>query len=369
MRAVHRPLEIPAPVASLVVTDESHLTDPLASTYVRGPARFAKLVDEQVVIDVEGEGRPGERALVPRTSAAVKLLTSPSGPSFERLLRGMLAPLDAAAGAAAIRGFAFSTSLAGDAAVRAVSLAEEGLLPPLDDPSAAESLGTWLLYAIGRPGEPSDVIDGTAVTFGRIHFNAAYSDMLRQMAATPDAPTFKVWGVELDAAYHRARALDLIGHELQHTVSPVSLHDGIPAGYWLEEASAGGLATWRGARERLAASLGWDVPIDYGQSPVGYHAAVVALRRLLGLAGLDVLDEGDLRAATTLLQDRELDDVPAALAEAMGERHGLDEQRRASIALAIRDLVDWDGARGDELLDPPEIAPRLAAIERMVAGG
>lgn len=319
---------------------------PILDTFLRTPwvantpvddTSVRELLPRQIHIAVRGDGPVSRRELVPITPAARELLHGRHRDAAERVLKGMLAPLDAQQGASNFRGLSLSTDVAGFATNLLASNIEAGFEPDsvtIRDKQQFERTFT----NIGRA-----VVEGgvKAQNTGWTDFGPRVSQQVLDLIARGEqAGRDTAAEVALTAA-----------HELQHSHT-APLAPGAPRQLvWLEEGAAETLAWWPGVAAESMRRMG--VPARRGEEPDPFvadprsvasneyrqrHRAVLGL---LDLAGVQQRTETGTpsadayRAATQLLQGVSIERVPRNLARAIARTHGL----RAEDVPALADLI------------------------------
>lgn len=309
--------------------------------------------------------------LVPDTERAELLDASPAGP---RLARALERAIDGARWALPRdRGDLRSITLAPDvdaiagsavlARLRDVS-PDLSLETPLDRPEAAQVRnsvrGARGFYA------SRDGINGAFNAGGNIVFMPDYSRALLAAVGAYDPTPTEASGTK-PAGFRDFMPL-LTRHEIEHSVSPTNEYgrhaglDGLEEG--IGEVLTSALPVTAAARHDLPptarrygrvdrvsaqATAGWRphaTPKAPGREEAGresnerYVQREQAIADLLRLAGVNRHTRTGLEQARELLQRGPVSTVPDALAGAIGDKHGLDQQKRSELASAIRDITE-----------------------------
>jgi hypothetical protein len=295
------------------------------------PPTVGETLPQQIQIAVQGDGPISTRRLVPLTAPARELLHGTHRESADRVLRGMLAPLDAQLGASNFRGFSLATGDAGFATNMLMSNIESGYEPDSvaagDRVGLHDSLGTML-----------------SVTRGGKAQNTGWADFGPRVSAKVRALVEQGAGAGRDTAAEVAlTALHELGHS--HTPPGPNVPNRV---VWLEEGIAETLSWWPGAAAKSMERMG--VPARPGYEPDPYTAAAdsVASReyrdrhrsvlKLLDLAGVQQYDDNGapntagLATATQLLQGDRVDRVPRNIARAIVRHNRLDPAKVPLIA-------------------------------------
>lgn len=282
------------------------------------------ILDEEVQVEIRGDGPMSARELVPLSSAARELLHGPRRDAARRVLRGVLATLDGHEGAANLRGLSLSSDQASFATNLLMSNVEAGFLD--DHAARGDSAGfeQSMLRLV-----PS-VRVAKAQNTGWMDIGPRVSGKLRQViedgSATPRDAASEV-------------ALTLL-HELQHSISPHDPNTIDERHVWLEEGIAETMAWWPGQAAALRGRIGvplrdgevidpWTAPPETVAS-TEYRSRHRAVQHLLGLAGVEArrsdgtLDPNAHARAMQLLQGDVVDRVPRNLARAIVREHRLD---------------------------------------------
>ena len=306
------------------------------------------ILDEEVQVAFRGSGPMSSRALVPLSAGAHQLLYGPHRDAARSALRGMLATLDGAEGAANLRGISLSSDQASFATNLLLSNTEAGFFPDsvaARDPAGFERSMVSLIPSVKT---------AKAQNTGWIDLGPRVSGKLRDVIEQ---------GPRADRAGATEVALTLL-HELQHSATPPDPTKIDDRHVWLEEGIAETLAWWPGQAAALRGRLGvpasageaidpWTAPPDSVAS-IEYRGNHRAVQRLLGLAGIEpVREDGTLdpdahARARQLLQGDVVERVPRALARAIADRHHLEDADVDALAELIPD-VRGDAAAVDEL--------------------
>jgi len=306
---------------------------PVALATRVGGSTAGELLPRQVQIGLDGSGLLADRTLVPLGPAAHNWLEGPDGPSVTRVLRGFLGSLDGRSAATHLKGLSFADSTDGFALNSLVSWTEHGYVAL---PATSEQVPAWQAGVDSAIKLSWQATDGAQALETWMNVGPGITSTIRDLAHTP-----------ADGSDYRRNLRDRAGrtilHEFEHTVSPPDYEK---TGSWypnlnrFEEGIATTLAWWPGRIASVWKRAGVASP-DPELAPIdaftGYPEWHDLTKRLLMLAGIDVTAPADFAKADAMLQGRPIEQVPAALADAIAANKGLPPQRRDQLAQMISD--------------------------------
>lgn len=295
-----------------------------------GRSTFGRELPRLVRIDIDGTGPLTRRDITLETKPAVELFSGPGEQRMRHAIHGMLTVLDERGGY--IRGISITTSRASFEAASIAPIIESNVLE--GDISAADqrSITKQLADIADESGGHALAWYYPATTW--ITVGPQIGSVLRRHATRPGKVTP---AKAMFVAY-------VLRHEFEHSVTPAS-DEAYERLQWLEEGSADALAAWPGASARTARLMGLPYPkryehVLYRTSDGGYPEWANVVRLLLRAAGVETGTPHELDAATILLQDPKLQDVPGALARAIADEQGLPRARMVTLR---RDIARLDG--------------------------
>lgn len=365
-----------------------------------GKGTVASEFDRAVRVRIEGSG--DDRRFVPETTAAERLLASPAGSKFEKLLRSATNTpiLDAAKGVDDLHAI---TLVPDEHAAKAVDLlgrvldfaratkqpvrfSESGT--PADEKAAmrefaggvAKQLPEQLAFSAGWNGG-GDILIAPDVSRSLLAGIDAYAfgrgDSLLHARSEPGKP--KVPTAERPPSSEKARdfnlreALATLTHERHHSLTPMG-NRGSETTSIFEEVSAEVLGVReRGIVQRAAGAdvngvakdptsavdqgnLGWK-PWNRDHLPQPpkeltdtaqdrYTDGPRVVRELMRTAGIDFRTTEGRRAVTEILQGGDVARAPRRLADALIQQHGVDAAHREELVeLVKRSVQHEDGSK------------------------
>lgn len=348
-------------------------------------------IDRSIRVRLEGSGAPSERKLVPDSKAAVELLASEHGPTFEQAMRSFLAVADPHVGKENLKTITF---LPDEHASKGVSVlnwassaaaaghdAEEVIAPQPDEvervlkanPGASKE---QVVEAI-RTGRAKMVVG--KVTEGEaenVSFAGAWNsggnivmmpDVSREMLATLDLyriqPGDQLQGKPVDKRADHARwSWHAALHEAHHSVTPMGargpewtsvMEEAVPEVLTPQSiepttkaANADPSLAARPARDTKGEAIDWPAwnrdhlpkpDKDSASTAKGrYTDGPKLVKELLDMAGVDRRTTEGKATALELLQGQTASRVPKRLADAIVDHAGLEASAAEPLADRIR---------------------------------
>jgi hypothetical protein len=354
-----------------------------------GRGTVASEFDRALSVRIEGDGPASQRRIVPQTTTAERVLASPAGPAFERLVRRTMAVGDAAQGRENLRSLT--------------------LVPDHNALKAVEALG-MVTYTARNSGEPVRFSEsGTpaaeragAASFARdvaaqAHENAStlawnangemtvMPDVSRRLLATLGAYKLRPGDRLLEQPPAVREAIlrddwDTLLHEAHHSVTPAWDRESAATGIWEEAiptvlamrdrslaarqagADIAGIAAdpASGRDDAALPWTGWNRSIypkpskeQQQETTATYVDGPAVLRDLLNLAGVDRRTTAGRERSIDLLQGAAAQYVPRRVADAIIAERGVDPSLRGRQVSRVRaSLSHPDGVRHvEELLE------------------
>ena len=292
---------------------------------VAGGGTFGSTITKQVRIDIDGTGPIPSREVTLQTRPAVQLFAGERADRATEVLHGIQRILEERGGL--LEGISIARTRGGVEAAAISGIVEAYPTDSYTTPAEKQMV--------------LDVLEDVADDLAGGAF-AWYDPRFQQVVMGPEiARGLHTW---IEAPKRAKPAANLftayvVRHELEHAITPAG--EDVLQYRWLEEGTADTIARWPGAAAETARELGMPYPkrfdrVQYSTNRGGYPEYVDALRILLGAAGVDWKDPKQLDAAYDLLQERELRDVPKALAERIATRNRLGAKERNRIERLIR---------------------------------
>lgn len=306
---------------------------------VTGGGTFGATIVKQVRIDIDGSGPIPKRDVTLQTRPAVKLFNGPTRGRSEAVLRGIQRILDERGGL--VEGISFASTKGGLEAA-AISAMVETYHTDDVTTQAERDLVLMILDLVAKE-QTRSLYAWYDFRFQQIVFGPEISNGALKWIRTPKRtkPAENIF-----TAY-------IMRHELEHAITPPTDEE-YQRFQWLEEGTADVIARWPGVAADTAEDVGMTYPkryerLEYSTDLGGYPDFTIALRMLLGAAGIDWKDPEQIDEAYAMLQERDLTEVPGALAERIAKRDRLSRKERARIERAIL-RVDGSPAKARRLV-------------------
>jgi hypothetical protein len=346
-----------------------------------GDGTVASEIERAVRIRFDGEGEPSTREVVPETKAAVDLLASPAGDSFERAMHAIASVADGHRGADDLKTITLhpdeQTTLAGEVLDDVdLRLRDGERLDRLDRPGRAKA---FVDDAID--GELADLAFRSAVNTNG-HISVA-PDVSREFLASlgmyqPGRGDEVLAGGTADREDTLLESWKTLVHETHHSVTPEYSYDDEAINVFEEAiptvlerlqgapiaAKAGadlaGVAAHigdGGAVDARAGALGWK-PWNRDRLPAPskaleetaegrYTDGPALVEDLLELAGVDRNAPDGIAKVDALLQGERAAAAPRRLAEAIADAHGMSVDHTRELERLIRDAAVGDATFDD----------------------
>ena len=275
---------------------------------------FQNLVDQQLRFRIVGDGPFLERQVVADSPIAQTVI---GRPEVQRMIKGVMATIDAAKGAKQLEGITFAYDEAGFIANRAVQ-AMVGKAATVDN--YQQAVGTATTHVLGYH----------AVRAGNwIHMGPEKSRPFVEFFRGSTSP---------ETREGLGRSIKTLLHEIAHIVTPRGKDEKHLR--WLSEGVAETWARWPGNIDAAAKRMGVPVLDDFHKvidlENEKYPDQVRALRTLLQLAGVDTSDPKQLAVFEELCQAVDVSDVPMLLARRIDERFpGISRTEVNKLILAL----------------------------------
>ncbi len=355
-----------------------------------GRGTVASEFDRTLSVRIEGDGPASQRRIVPQTTTAERVLASPAGPAFERLVRRTMAVGDAAQGHENLRSITLvpdHNALKGVEALGMVSnTARESGEPVTFSKSGTPQAEKAGAAAFAREvAQRSPTENASTLAWNLDGEMVVMPDVSRRLLATLGAYRLR----EGDRILNKPEPLrdavlrddwDTLLHEANHSVTPSWDRESEATGMW-EEA----IPTVLARRDRTAAAhdagadidaivadplsgrddaalpwKGWNrsvypTPSQKQQydTEATYTDGPEVLRDLLNLAGIDRRTTEGRQATIDLLQGAAAQYVPRRVADAIIKQQHVDPALRERLVSRVRaSLMHPDGVRHvQELLE------------------
>lgn len=353
-----------------------------------GRGTVASEWDRTLSVRIEGDGPASQRRIVPQTTTAERVLASPAGPSFERLVRRTMSVGDAAQGRENLRSITLVPDHHALKAVEALAMASDHVRETRDVMKFSES-GTPKAERAGAAEFAREVAKrSSAENTSTLAWNGdgemvVMPDVSRRLLATLGAYRLR----EGDRLLEQPPAIrdailrddwDTLLHEAHHSVTPSWDRESEATGMWEEAIPtvlarrdrssvarqagadiAGTVANPAAGRDDAALPWkGWNRSVypapskeEQDDTEATYTDGPAVLRDLLNLAGIDRRTSEGRQASIDLLQGAAAQYVPRRVADAIiAERHLGSELRERLVTRVRASLMHPEGVRHVEEL-------------------
>jgi len=394
-----RPLTPPATTAAPIPSKDANLPKELLDARI-GKGTVRSEIDRSIRVRLEGEGAPSTRTLVPDSAAAVELLASKDGPTFDRAMRSFLAVADPHQGHENLKTITF---LPDEHASKGVSILnqlsqfgkdglDQALNPTMPDvvkykqahPDATPQQAISALRKQAASTVAKSITKGEAE---QVSFAAAWNadgnivvmpDVSREMLSTlglyriQPGDSLQQRPVEQRADRAR-RAWHTALHEAHHSISPMDargpewtsvMEEAVPEVLTpqsiqptIQRAGADVSLAARPARDTKHEAVDWPAwNLDHLPPPSKSETATAKgrytdgptlVRSLLGMAGIDRRTTEGKATTLDLLQGETASRVPRRVADAIVAHVGGDAGAAPQLADKIRQTAIGKGTIAD----------------------